>query len=337
MKKILLLSTIFAVALTAMAQQQTDPTLPIPTVYPATNITEEGFDANWKAIPNELNEIAADGGYEVWAYVAYKADSVDNYNYINTDFNAYTSGSVDNHGEGGFSYGSLSTINRYGWFATNYFSIKSALALDGTAYGMMNACLMSPTYDLSKDNGNIEVEMKLCGREGVSYVTITLQQGLNIINQVTMPVSEDWETQTVTVPGGMDDCYLIIELDGNNQGYLFIDNLRISQKFQPGETASIPYSYSYTSEPTQDTMPVDTDELEKKTECYAYCMTTYGITEYSEEHYDAGSSGRSFYSDFVYVNAPSAITTTTVKKEETEPYWLSPNIYIQNSKKYLKK
>ena len=320
------------------AQQQTDPTLPIPAPMTPENVTDESFVAKWQAIPTELNAVAEDGGYEVWTFVNFKAKSETDYDYVNTDFSVYKAGSPDNHGSGNFSYGTLTSINRYGWMGYNYYSVNSALALDNTSYGVMNGILMSPVLDFSKDNGNIKVEMTLCGREGVSYATITLFKDFTELGHVNMPVSEEWETQTVTLPGGMKDTYILIEMDGNNQGHLFIDKLRVYQTLQPGESAEIPYSWSYTNEPTQDDMEVYTDELTFRGECYGYRMTSFGITEYSQENYGPGYSGRSFYSPMMYVNAPDGIETTTVdKRGETKPYWLTPNIFVQNSKKYLKK
>lgn len=250
--------------------------LPIVRPLPATEIYPESYVANWMSCKKKVN------GYEVFTYATKKVTE-DNteFHYLKTAFDDFEIGTVDKPESGPF-YGDLNDVERYGWTVYNSKIANGALGLDNSMYGILNGSMMSPIYDLSQNGGEVKVTMNVCGRN-VTKVNLYLFENSKELSSASMDVTNDWTEHTVTLTGGTSTSYLLVEVDKNSTGNLFISDFDMWQTLPAGAKPLSDYAYDFTNDPKDTSMFVETLRPLYDGELLGYCVTSFVDNQRSDK------------------------------------------------------
>ena len=161
----------------------------------------------------------------------------------------------------------LKPLKQAGWVGASFMPFKDFVCLDGWQHvvAKADAYIASPELDLSKDNGNIHVSMKLFGRIGSWVEPITQEQHNDIQTKAAVslynydeatgeyvqaeyiPVEEvttAWNTFEVDLTKGSKRSFLVIEaIEGPE--HLYIDDLKITQNYKKGDYLIEPCIFEY--------------------------------------------------------------------------------------------
>lgn len=203
------------------------------TVLEASDITADGFTANWKAYPGaetytvmvyEPCDIAADGRYVI----------------LSESFDLVNKGTFAEPVYDENLYSNLS--DDFDWTYTPDWS-----ALYGIyARGMVSGVVFSPYIDLTADGGRYTVEFSVVGYGGA---TVKLAANGTTVDEREFILTETGENKfSVTFENGAHDTYFTYTdygiLDDPDGLYLanidFLDNFEVIQNFKAGETALRP-------------------------------------------------------------------------------------------------
>lgn len=301
--------------------------LPIVRPLPATEICPESYVANWIPCKKQVN------GYEVFTYATkhVTADNTD-FHYFTTGFDDYELGTIDSPAAGVF-YGDLPDVERYGWTVYNSKVANGALGIDNSMYGILNGSMMSPIYDLSQNGGEVKVKMNVCGRN-VTKVNLYLFEDMKELSAASMDVSTDWEEHTVTLTGGTENSYLLVEVDKNSPGNLFISDFDMWQTLPAGATPLSGYGYDFVLDPKAESMFVETLHPLYDGEVLGYCVTSFVDNQ------------RSTKSTLVYVeDHPVGVGSVLGNSESSavmfdlqgRPVQLPHGVYVKDGRCYYKK
>lgn len=209
-----------------------------PKALPATNVTDNGYTANWTCGPK------ADAfRVEQVQQRTYDKDD-DNVVVLYEDFSKvvsyYTEDDIANGDiEYGFYTDSYQPIDDYthlaGWTAA------STMCVDGWLGGMakgdnttLQGCIVTPVMDLSHNDGECYVEVKAWGTPGD---WLDIRGGSEVCSNAIEFPEEGFVTRRVALPmcSSKEKFYFY-----SNNGYPFlIDYIRITQPMKAGETSSI--------------------------------------------------------------------------------------------------
>ncbi len=249
-----------------------------PILKEASAISKEGFTGSW------LPVFGADG-YFTQLCLEYTAAQETDYDYLNTDFSEVNS-DRDLDGE---------TLDRYldrtGWMVSVGMAEASGrIGLDNTnSYATGPAFMVSPKMDFSHNGGVVDVDLTLSGdRQMRVFVGMYKAKGdsYELIGEaVPIDISTQPEEFHLAVSGGIENSYLIIRPATLINGITWIDDLRVAQKLQKGESAVV-FVRGGTRVNDGETHTFSTPET-KPGERYGYCVTAYhrkatGIYIYSE-------------------------------------------------------
>ncbi len=216
--------------------------LTAPKVRPATDITADGFTANWDAV-------AGATGYSVRVNTIRVSDGLEPVTYIDTDFSGITEGSIENPVPPQYLVESLNDyIDEKGWRVRLPFMAAGYLGLSNRMLATLGrSYLQSPVLDLSKDNGRITID--------ISYLTpdvdmfqamiyaVNAQGDLTLRSQKMLFTSDRYGStidESFTLSGGTSSCVVIIMLPETTDGTLFIDRLRVAQHLEEGDRYIVP-------------------------------------------------------------------------------------------------
>lgn len=142
--------------------------------------------------------------------------------------------------------------NQPGWIAQNPAHINGAYGLVGYYYQQYGslAFLESPYMDLSPNGGNVNVSLDLYGayvdeldicNAIVRMMTVDLEnQELKTVDRKTIvDLPAEWTSHSLDLKGGTNLSTIEIL---STAGYLFIDNILITQQLKAGEKAKVIYS-----------------------------------------------------------------------------------------------
>lgn len=301
--------------------------LPIVRPLPATEICDDSFVANWNLCKKKVN------GYEVFTYATkHITENNTDFHYFTTSFDDYEVGTIDNPEAGPF-YGDMPDVERYGWTVYNSKIAEGALGLDNSMYGVLNGSLMSPIYDLSQNGGEVKVKMNLCGRN-VKKVNLVLFENYTELSSASMDVSEDWEEHTVTLTGGTANSYLLVEVDKDSPGNLFISDFDMWQTLPAGAIPLSDYAYDFTLNTKDTSMFVEAFHPLYDGEVLGYKVTSFVDSQRSDK------------SGLVYVeDSPVGIQNFELQVPDGAIYDLmgrcvlnaSRGIYLKDGRVYMKK
>lgn len=303
--------------------------LEVPVLKTAEMIGEHSYKASWNPVPN------ADV-YNYWAYDIRKAEETGDFIVTQEDFYGIQDGIVDDYGEpvtwskdnpDQYSYDEYypTSIHQQGWRGTHCAPYDDCLALDSWWYEWVGeqAGFISPEMDLSKDGGRFTVEADLAGLtteywDGSKYAYVTTQACVALFNW-DVELGDYKQVELVYIPKGQDInqnwCHRTFQLTKGSArstigifairglDWLFVDNLKITQKYQAGESLLEPFRLSrfYGSEenvfdPT--TIEIDVPYYASGKEVYHKVSAYRRMADERNQRYDDCESR---YSDMEFV------------------------------------
>lgn len=269
-----------------------------PKALPATDVTKNGFTANWEAAENAV-------GYEIFLMRTEKMSEEKDVDIINESFDKVTEGTIQNP-----EFNSSSTLDAYtstpGW-GSDRMQCLAAGYMGIAPYGMSGS-IYTPSVDLSANNGKFAVTMNM---EEVNYgqpssgtpVEVRLYNDDDVVLETkSATLEEGFKDYTFEFTKGEKDCYLEIYYknladEDKKSNKLFIDYIKVSQTLAAGD--------SYTT-------LVDERKLENVTSTkfevpltkdisYTYSLVSYAYTV-TDHELDTVESGMS---DPITVSAPA--------------------------------
>ena len=209
-------------------------------VLPATDITAEGFTANWQAYPGaetycvniyEPIEIAADGRYSV----------------LEENFNLVSKGTMLEPEFEEELYISIS--EEYDWTYTPDWWVYGGVYARGMVSG---AIVQSPYIDLTADGGKFTVDFSVVGYAG-AQVRLTSYGSTTDVREFTLTQTGE-NVFSAEFTNGIHDTYLsyvdfgiIDDPEGDYAAcFDFLDEITVSQQFKAGDVALRPVGIAET-------------------------------------------------------------------------------------------
>ena len=236
--------------------------LEAPEMYAATEIDENGYYvASWNDVPSA----------EIYNYRAY-ADRVaaedgamvltdENLNGLSETDGSKPTRTIENPDYMVYDEYFITEGNQGGWKIRNGAPCVDYIVLDAWHYinGNGDAALISPELDLSKNGGEVKLNVSLWGEltEGYNWddelvefqtecavALFTWDEELGDYNQTDLQyisnVEEVWNNYEVTIKGATDRSIIglfAVRAEGN----LYIDNVKLTQDYKAGEIFRDPF------------------------------------------------------------------------------------------------
>lgn len=259
--------------------------LATPEVLPATEISADGFTANWKAVPDAT-------GYILSPKAIHISNGLDPRYLIDADFNSITEGSITSPKLPEYSVYSLDDyISQKGWLVRLPYFAAGCLGLSNelmSTYG--NSLLQSPTLNLAGDNGNVSVSMRYQVKDVDMFQVClysVLADGRVSLRATKMVYTGDrnyqWQNAEFTIGGGTASSMLVVILPETTQGTVFFDDLRMWQMLEEGTRYTEPMAQI--ESPTNSARVATPDASENDSFSYsvlAYRTLERGLNIYSQ-------------------------------------------------------
>lgn len=235
--------------------------LAAPTLKAPANVTDGKYTASWDAVPTAER-------YNYWAYFERTAEQDGAFTITDEQFTdvrdangGLTGWTVENPSSYTYNDYYPNGMTQAGWHAKNGAPYTDYICVDGYQYiyNHSDAGLLSPELDLSKDNGKIDLSVKLYGVLGSYYdengqlVQAQTKAAVALFNydeqkgdftqaELVYPegVEPAWKTFNVTLTKGTKRSIIGIYAV-NSPDNLYIDDLKITQNYKKGETFLDPY------------------------------------------------------------------------------------------------
>ena len=205
--------------------------LPTPALQEETNIGKDSFTANWDAVEN------ADS-YIFRLSAEHTANADETFYYSNTSFDNVVSHGTINDPE--ITVEMEASIEN--WHIYMPALINEAIGFTGKYAGSeVFGAITSPIFDLSSDNGNINLTFKAHAdiNEALIVSLITSEYGYyDVADQKSIMVEkEGWNEYSVELTNGTYDAY--VEITNFGTGNVFFDDIKISQSIKAGESKTL--------------------------------------------------------------------------------------------------
>lgn len=244
--------------------------LEAPVLNDVEEVKDGVYTASWNDVPTAER-------YNYWAYNVRTAE--DDGEFVVTDENFdgvkdadgnLTGLTLDNPSYNTYSELYLADLSQAGWRGTHYMPYTDYICVDAWQYiyGQGDAGLISPELDLSKDNGKINLSIKLYGElaemadQDGNPVYVPTQAAVALFNydesigdyvqaELVYPegVDAEWKTFNVTLTKGTSRSTIGI-YGVTAPGNLYIDDLKITQNYKKGETLLEPFLFKQYCEDT---------------------------------------------------------------------------------------
>ncbi len=192
-----------------------------PVALPATDVTLNGFTANWQTVENAE-------AYCVFAYTKQTVASDGKYAIIAEDFDAIDFGSVVDPVWSSDVYMMLDDYtNLPNWSVYGYASF---------AGGMVGGILYSPYLDLRNNDGQYDVEITVYATKGDE---IRVESNGANGKEIKSFICEDNETYTHTLSfdnGNKDTFFSIVNMTAEETAPAYVDNVVVTQNLKKGDT-----------------------------------------------------------------------------------------------------
>ena len=226
--------------------------------------------------------------------------------------------------------------NQPGWIAENPAHINGAYGLTGYYYQQYGqpAYLQSPYMDLSAAGGKVSVSADLYGayvtdldicNAIIRMLTIDLEnnEATAVNRQTITDLPAEWGSYSVDLSGGTK--LSAVEICAT-AGYLFIDNLRITQQLKAGEKVKVIYSIAKTDD-NQIKIPVF--DLLRGSDLNFRIRAVREI--WDEMHFSINEYVRSPYTaEQTYSVATSGIEDTTNSRFSAKAFVENGQLFIVN-------
>ena len=208
-----------------------------PVLLPATNITDNGFTANWESVP---------GVNVYWLYLleTYTAQSDEVHTILYEDFSKVTHGTLSQPVVGALEEDLSPYTNTPGWEAIHPIFARGMLGMSAVA-GDFPSVILSPRMDLSANDGKFTVEINTLSRPGDEMSVIKecfdalhsepVDNRKIILDTERKNTSVEFQHVNPDAIGGID---LLFETKGN---IIFMDDIKITKTLRTGDSFSIIY------------------------------------------------------------------------------------------------
>lgn len=200
-----------------------------PEVLPATEVTEEGFTANWKAVSGAET-------YTVLVYEPIQITKAGDYAILDENFNLVSEGSTI---EPFFPEEAFVELSDYDWtYTPDWQGFWPVFAK-----GMVGGIIYSPYIDLTHNNGEYTVNFTVVGYGGAEVRLAS--EGTTSEEKRFILTETGANYLTATFTNGSHDTYLKFtdygitdDPDGDYMGYYdFLDEIQVVQTLQAGDEA----------------------------------------------------------------------------------------------------
>lgn len=254
----------------ASIQKANNSEVAIPGILPATDISDNGFTANWNASTGSEK-------YGLYTYLTYKAPNANNYTLAYEDFSTIT-GDED---EGLYVYLDKYT-NRPDWTVWLPVYGEGHIGIDNRYKEYLGSgSLESPVYDLRNTSGQFNV--KITARSNTKdqlylYNHIIKDNGKESSTQYSKTFTENLETFNFLVSMDMNSYKSnYIEIQSSNNTSTQIHDIEITIGLQENNAVRLPYHYTETTSTSEYINT--TDKTDGDTYSYAVASVYYDATE----------------------------------------------------------
>ena len=241
--------------------------LEAPVLKDVTNLDRNKYTAEWSTVPSAER-------YNYIAYYDRKADKTGEFVVTNEDFTGVkdadgnlTGWTKEDPNPGSYDSYYIPEMKQAGWKGTQYAPYTDYICLDGWQYyhNHQDAGLISPELDMSKDGGKFAVSVKLAsapvtavdkdGKEFTAYpqaafalfnyneTTCDYEQAELIYPEgYPKAVNGDWKNFTINFTKGSKKSIIGIYAVYADE-HLYLDDLKITQKYQAGESLNDPFIF----------------------------------------------------------------------------------------------
>lgn len=238
-----------------------------PEMKEVTNLNKDKYTAAWSTVPTAER-------YNYIAYYDRKADKAGEFVVTEENFTGVkdaqgnlTGWTMEDPNPGSYSEYYLPEMKQAGWRGTNYAPYTDYICLDGWQYyhNHTDAGLISPELDMSKDGGKFTVNVKLAGASTIGVdekgndFTAYTQAAFALFNfneatgdyeqaELIYPqgypkaVNDKWQNFTINFTKGSKKSVIGIYAVYADE-HLYLDDLKITQKYQAGESLNDPFCY----------------------------------------------------------------------------------------------
>lgn len=241
--------------------------LEAPVLKDVTNLDRNKYTAEWSTVPSAER-------YNYIAYYNRKADKTGEFVVTNEDFTGVkdadgnlTGWTKEDPNPGSYDSYYIPEMKQAGWKGTQYAPYTDYICLDGWQYyhNHQDAGLISPEMDMSKDGGKFTVNVKLAGASTIAIdennneFTAYTQAAFALFNynettcdyeqaELIYPegypkaVNGDWKNFTINFTKGSKRSIIGIYAVYADE-HLYLDDLKITQKYQAGESLNDPFIF----------------------------------------------------------------------------------------------
>ena len=241
--------------------------LEAPVLKDVTNLDRNKYTAEWSTVPSAER-------YNYIAYYDRKADKTGEFVVTNEDFTGVkdadgnlTGWTKEDPNPGSYDSYYIPEMKQAGWKGTQYAPYTDYICLDGWQYyhNHQDAGLISPEMDMSKDGGKFTVNVKLAGASTIAIdennneFTAYTQAAFALFNynettcdyeqaELIYPegypkaVNDNWKSFTVNLTKGSKRSIIGIYAVYADE-HLYLDDLKITQKYQAGESLNDPFIF----------------------------------------------------------------------------------------------
>ncbi len=224
-----------------------------PELLAATNITMDGFTANW----NQSDRATT---YLLTAYLTHKALESEDYVLIDEDFSAYSGGSLTEPVESSLLNGTLDDkISRGGWSVGVLAYTDGAIALDNRTIAEYGTSWMhSPVLDMK--GGACTLTLNHRGVNVKKFNVVVRNAGGEELYSKELYAVNDWYEDKVELPEVDGKCYISVEVPSSEKGLLYISDMKLTKRLEKDEELTLPYFAAEVSRPyAQDVTVVSKD------------------------------------------------------------------------------
>ena len=241
--------------------------LEAPVLKDVTNLDRNKYTAEWSTVPSAER-------YNYIAYYDRKADKTGEFVVTKEDFTGVkdadgnlTGWTKEDPNPGSYDSYYIPELKQAGWKGTQYAPYTDYICLDGWQYyhNHQDAGLISPEMDMSKDGGKFTVNVKLAGASTIAIdennneFTAYTQAAFALFNynettcdyeqaELIYPegypkaVNGDWKNFTINFTKGSKKSIIGIYAVYADE-HLYLDDLKITQKYQAGESLNDPFIF----------------------------------------------------------------------------------------------
>lgn len=258
----------------------------VPPTLGKVDVADSKYTASWEATPTAEK-------YNYTAYFDRKADkdgelvlTDENFDGILKPDGTPSGLTIENPDSYTYDETYLNELNQAGWRGKSYMPYTDYICLDAWQYifNRSDAGLISPQFDLSKDNGNINIDLKLYGTDYYEYIDPEKPNlGTRFVGNVQCAVAlfnyneekedyeqvelvyvrdtkAEWKDFSVKLTKGSKRSTIGIYAVTYPEN-LYIDGLKITQNYKAGENFLDPFSFTRWTDKTslEVTLPTKVD------------------------------------------------------------------------------